>query len=141
MLWCLAIFHGNHQSLVALPVTWPCHQVQAGLPELMLHNDLVALTLWQTQAVLMILLSLRMIPRQRQSSLPVLPVAALLSCISYHPLYPDGSLMPQMPATLTLSMPQFPGGLQPLVSPCYEPYKCSVPTQDHTNCLSITTVL
>ena len=38
--------------------------------------------------------------------------AALLSCISYHLLYAEGSLTPQMLSTLTLSMPQFPGGLQ-----------------------------
>ncbi len=45
-------FYGNHQSLLALPVTWPCHQFQAGLSELM-FNYLMALTPWPTKAVLM----------------------------------------------------------------------------------------
>ncbi len=131
-----ARFTKGHNALVSHQFSWQPSKpagptghlaLPSGLPELMFHY-LMALTPWQTKAVLMRLLSLCMTLWQRQSSLPVLPVAALLSCISYHPLYPEGSLTPQMPATLTLSMPQFPGGLQPLVSPCYEPNKCSLPT-------------
>ena len=94
----------------------------------------------------MVQLSLCLTPWQRRSTLPVLPVAALLCCISDHPLYPDQSLLPQTASTLTssrtygswtLSVPQLPGELQPLVSTCYEPHKYLAPAYSYTHFVSI----